>query len=141
MVAVKCFGQATGNNLKTFSWIFGPHIFVSFTYMPSARKTLKEIKTSKSAEKAYPATIRDYLGRAWNNEAGKNSKMSGQVYQNLTFDNNVKEIAFKIEDKDGAIEQITVPNDGSTKFHLYPNEKREGKKDADSRFVMLTESA
>jgi len=109
--------------------------------MPITRKTLKEIKTSKSAEKAYPKTVSDYLGRAWNNVAGKNSPMAGQIYQNLTLDRNVKEIAITLIKDDGSEEQVIVPNDGSTKFHLYPNEKREGKQDADFRFVMRTELA
>ena len=106
--------------------------------MPIARKTLKEIKTSKSAEQAYPETIRDYLGRAWKNIAGENSPMAGEVYLGLTLDRNVKDISFTLIKEDGSEERVDVPNDGSVKFHLYPNQKREGKKDADFRFVMLS---
>jgi uncharacterized protein (DUF736 family) len=62
-------------------------------------------------------TKREFIGRAWMNKA----KKDGREYINIRFDKGVK-----------------VTNlDENCQMQLWPNTKREGKKDADLRLSIL----
>jgi hypothetical protein len=88
------------------------------------------IVKSKKATKSVVAqskTSFEFVGRGWVNTAGENSKMSGTEYINIVFDRG--------------IEAINGLDNPELKFHLYPNKKRAGKKDADYRLVVLSPEA
>jgi len=82
------------------------------------RKKSKSAKTAKRTKTKY-----EWIGRGWKNIAKDGSKMAGDPYVNVVWDDD--------------IESIHGLNNPDIKFHLYKNNKRKGKKDADYRFVML----
>ena len=72
--------------------------------------------------KTEQATTREFIGRAWKNVVkNEESKYVGVEFINVVLDN--------------ATEQL-VMNHGS-KLQLWPNKKREGKKDADYRVSLI----
>jgi hypothetical protein len=70
---------------------------------------------------AKPETTRDFVGRAWENEA-KLKDGSTVTFLNITIDRDIQ------------LDGITSAH----KFQLWPNAKRDGKKDADWRLSLIS---
>lgn len=68
-------------------------------------------------------TEREFIGRAWKNLVKKeDSEYKGTEFLNITLDRDVQEVVLKQGDK----------------IQLWPNNKREGKQDADYRVSLVT---
>lgn len=68
-------------------------------------------------------TEREFIGRAWKNLVkNADSKYHGTEFLNITLDRDVQEVTLKHGDK----------------IQLWPNNKREGKQDADYRVSLVT---
>ena len=67
---------------------------------------------------------RDFIGKAWLNKVLK-GEHEGTEYINLTLDNNIQEVTIE----------------KGNRLLLWPNEKREGKQDADFRVSLLQTAA
>jgi len=81
-----------------------------------------QVKTGRRSNRAF-------VGRAW-----KNTSRNGVEYVNLSFDRGLEVV---IRDKNKNVEYV-IPEGGS--IMGFPNEKREGKKDADLRFSIQLEN-
>jgi len=69
-----------------------------------------------------PETSRQFIGRAWVNEVQKEGPSKGVKFLNIQIDN--------------ALEEVTIKQ--SDRLQLWPNSKREGKKDADFRLSVVS---
>ncbi len=70
---------------------------------------------------AKPATVREFIGRAWLNTVQKEGPNKGKEFINISIDRSIA----KVELKPG----MTI--------QLWPNTKREGKQDADFRLSVV----
>lgn len=69
---------------------------------------------------------REFIGKAWMNTVNKvGSPNNGLQYVNVTLDRDIESVSF----------------DQSSRLLLWPNKKREGKKDADFRVSLVSASA
>lgn len=68
-------------------------------------------------------TSREFVGKGWVNTVNKpQSKAHGQQFINITLDKDVSEISIKAGER----------------LQLWPNDKREGKNDADYRVSIVS---
>ena len=75
-----------------------------------------------SVERIEQATEREFIGRAWINVVkNEESKYVGTEFINVTLDKDVNKVVINAGDK----------------LQLWPNNKREGKKDADFRVSIV----
>jgi len=81
---------------------------------PQVQTELPQVKKDK----------REFIGKAWLNKVLKGDH-EGTEYINLTLDNNIQEVVIE----------------KGNRLLLWPNEKREGKQDADFRVSLVQTAA
>jgi hypothetical protein len=100
-----------------------------------AKTTLLAPGTATVSQETRPKMDQNFFGRAWINTA-----KSGQVYVQLLPDMGVTGV-IKIEVVDKVTKAVSIAEidlKQGIKFQLWGNTKREGKKDADYRAVVLS---
>lgn len=79
-----------------------------------------------------------FLAKAWLNTITKDGANKGKKYMSGNIDNKFKGIIVVYEDANKNIHKIPVKI--SDQIQIWPNSKREGKKDADFRISIQTEA-